>query len=309
MVPPVFFATLLSVHSHSGASAFRGTTYLQRTWTTHQVIQPSRQGWISPAASGKALLYVANYQSPGNVEIYDAIGRNQSPIGQITAGLDGPEGMAVDLHRRLYVTNTNNNTVTVYKPGQTTPFKTYSQGMDGPAGAVVGNDGTLYVADLYSNNVVAFAHGSKVPTTIYTGLNFPIGVTLDASNNLYVTNSGSQDIIEFLSGSTQGMNLGITLQIPSGIAIDMNGDLVIANQSPAGIYVYPPGKTNPSEVFGQEGDPNPIAFLKNEKLLFVGEPLTPAVNVYAYPSGKKVNTITNGVVFPAGVAVSPRAPF
>jgi serine/threonine-protein kinase len=239
--------------------------------------------------------------------IYNAVGHNQAPIGMITSGLSGPEGMAVDRLGRLFVTNTSNNTVTVYRRGGTTPVRTYSSGLNGPAGVVIGNDKTVYVSNLYGNNVDAYAGGSLTPTTIYTGVNFPIAVTLDASNNLYVTNGSG--ITKFPSGSTHGTNLGIVLQNPSGIAIDLHRNIVVANQMPPSIYVYPPGKTQPKLVFGKEGDPNPIAFLGSEKQLFAGEPLSNTVNVYAYPSGTKVNAITNGVVFPAGVAVDPAAPF
>lgn len=268
----------------------------------HQTIGP---GWLSAAAHGKALLFVANFNS-NVVEIYRAEGTNQGPIGQITASIDGPEGMAVAA-KHLYVTNTASNTVTVYRAGKTTVTKTYSQGLSGPDGVVVGTDGTVYVANLNANNVVAYAKGSMTPTSTYAGLTFPIGVTLDAQNNLYVAYGGGVE--EFPSGSTTGKNLGISLAIASGIAIDKKDDIVVANQIPPGVYVFPQGATQPSKVFGQEGDPNPIAFLTNRKRLFVGEPLSNTINVYAYPSGTKVNAITNGVAFPAGVAVSPEAPF
>ena len=308
MLAPIMSAALVTVHARPAGAVMRGSTLVPQTWMMRRSYLWRHPGWISPDAAGKALLYVANYNA-SNVQIYDAVGKNQSPIGSITNGLSGPEGMAVDKHRNLYVTNTSNNTVTVYKFGQTSPYKTYSAGLNGPAGAVVGDDGTVYVSNLYGNDVVAYAKGKKHPTTTYTGLNFPIAVTLDSSNDLFVTNSGAQDIIEYLAGSTTPMNTGISLPIPSGIEIDQAGNIVVADQNPPGIYVYPPGQTNPSKVFGQEGDPNPIAFLSSEKLLFVGEPLTPAVNVYTYPKGRKVNVITNSVTFPAGVAVSPKNPF
>jgi sugar lactone lactonase YvrE len=291
----------------AGVAAQAGTraTTIVPAWTKLSPQRAQGPGWISPAAHGQALLYVANYNA-GVVEIYMAQGKNQSPVGQITSGLAGPEGMAV-AKGFLYVTNTSNNTVTVYHVGKTTPSKTYSQGLNAPAGVVVGTDGTVYVSNLFGNNVVAYAHGSKSPTSTYSGLNFPIAVTLDAKNNLYVTFSGG--IEEFPSGSTSGTNLGISLQNASGIAIDTQDNIVVANQMPPAVYVYPQGATQPSMTFGQEGDPNPIAFLKSRKQLFVGEPLSNTVNVYAYPSGKKINSVTNGVNFPAGVAVSPKAPF
>jgi hypothetical protein len=288
----------------AAASSTRMTTIVP-SWMRLAPPRASGPGWISPAARGKRLLFVANYND-NVVEIYKAEGSNQSPIGQITSGISGPEGMTV-AKKFLYVSNTSSNTVSVYRVGKTTPVKTYSQDLSGPADVAVGTDGTVYVSNLFGNDVIAYANGSMSPTATYSGLDFPIGVTLDAANDLYVTYTAG--IEEFPSGSTSGKNLGISLATASGIAIDPEDDIVVANQMPAGVYVYPQGTTQPSTIFGQEGDPNPIAFLKDRQELFVGEPLSNTVNVYAYPSGTKVNSVTTGVNFPAGVAVSPAAPF
>ena len=295
----------LSQQVRSAAAARAGTTILPAWLRPPSQARSTQRGSISPDARHRPLLYVANFNQ-SKVEIYRAVGTNQSPIGAITTGLSGPEGMAVNKRGALFVTNTANNTVTVYPRGTTQPSRTYSQGLNGPAGVVVGGDGTVYVSNLYGNDVVAYLHGSTSPGRTYSALNFPIAVTLDAQNNLYVTDGDGVE--EYLSGSTMKMNLGIRLATASGIVIDAQDNLVVANQMPAGIYVYPQGQTQPSEVFGQEGDPNPIAFLHDRSMLFAGEPLSNTVNVYSYPSGTKVNAITNGVAFPAGVAVSPAAP-
>jgi len=271
----------------------------------HPAVQP--RAWLSPEAkTGKGLLYVSSYNS-NFVSIYKQKGTNQSPIGTITAGLSGPEGMAVDRKLNLYVANTSNNTVTVYPPGQTSPSTTYSQSLSEPAGVAVGTDGTVYVENL-GNSIVEYPAGSTSPSHVISAT-FPIDAALDSSNNLYVTYDFCC-VEKFAPGSTTGTDLGIVLSANGGIQIDGSNNVVVANQvNTPMIEVFPPGQTSPSQVFGQEGDPNPIRFDHKAKHLYVGEPTSSTVNVYAYPSGTKVNTITSGVDFPAGVALSPESKY
>jgi DNA-binding beta-propeller fold protein YncE len=261
---------------------------------------------LSREARGKELLYVAD-DGNNTITIYQAVGKNQAPVGQITSGIDGPEGLAF-ANRHLYVTNTGNNTVTVYRLGHVTPSKTYSQDLAAPAGVAVGDDGTVYVTNLDgSDSVVAYAKGSTTPTRIYQGLELPIAPALDRENDLYVTYISGVE--EYPPASTNGRNLGLDISNLGGIAIDASDNLIVAQQiSPPEIKVFPQGATEPSKVFGQEDDPNPLTFLKSEKKIFVGEPLSNVVNVYAYPGGKSINAISNEVNLPQGLAVSPSAP-
>jgi hypothetical protein len=264
------------------------------------------RAFLSPEAkAGKNLLYVSSYNE-GYVKIYSTKGTNQAPIGTITSGLNGPEGMAVDRNLNLYVTNTGNNTITVYAPGQTTPSATYSQGLNEPAGVAVGDDGTVYGANL-AGTVVEYAKGSMSPERTLQVGDLPIDVTLDKANNLYVTYGDGVE--EFAPGSTTGTNLGIRIDSPGGVQIDKSGNIVVANQTLPGVEVFAQGSTSPSQTFAQTGDPNPIRFDKKAKNLYVGDPLSNIVDVYAYPSGTLANTISNGVNFDAGVAVSAESKY
>jgi hypothetical protein len=299
-------ATVPSTQPASSAATVpmrEGTTYgvsalLHRAGSTHRA-------WMSPEAkSGKNLLYVSSYNE-GYVDIYKSKGSNQSPMGTITSGLNGPEGMAVDKKLNLYVTNTGNNTVTVYAPGSLTPSATYSSGLSEPAGVTVGNDGTVYVSNL-DNSVVEYPPGKMTPS-ITISINFPIAVALDPSNNLYISYLGGVE--EVPPGSSTGTNLGITLDAPGGIAIDKQDDIVVADQTLPGVKVYPQGSTQPSSTFATVDDPNPIAFNKKASQLFIGDPTHNVVQVYSYPGETLVNTITTGVNFDAGVAVSPESKY
>ncbi len=270
-------------------------------------------GWLSPAARRcKTKLYVSSYRL-GYVSIYCTKGQNQAPIGQITSGINTPEGEATDAQRDLYVTNTNPNTVTEYAPGTVTPAFTYSSGLSAPAGVTVDGQGNVYVSSLSSGTVEVFPQHVNSPTLTITGFTLPIDMALDAANDLYVTaytsNFSGGEIIEFPPGSTQGTNLGISTKGPGGIELDRAGDIVTADQTLPGVLVFPPGHTSPSETFGQNMlDPDPVRLSRSEQRVYVGDAIGNAVYAYSYPGGALVDTITDGIDGPNGVALDPPAP-
>jgi sugar lactone lactonase YvrE len=270
-------------------------------------------GWLSPAArSCKTKLYVSSFRL-GYVSIYCTKGRNQAPIGQITSGINGPEGDATDAQGNLYVTSTDANTVTEYVPGTLTPSFTYTSGLSAPAGVTVDGKGNVYVSSISSGAVEVFPQGVNSVTLTLTGFTLPIDVALDKANDVYVTTYNSSfsggEIIEFPPGSTQGTNLGITTKGPGGIELDRAGNIVTADQTLPGVLVFPPGHTSPSHTFGQNAlDPDPVRLAPTEKRVYVGDAVGNAVYVYSYPGGALVDTITDGIDGPNGLALDPAAP-
>ncbi len=281
----------------------------------HPAVHPLARGagWLSPAAkSCKQKLYVSSYRL-NYVSIYCTKGHNQAPIGEITDGINTPEGANTDSKGNLYITNTNANTVTEYAPGSTTPSFTYNAGLGFPAGVAVDSSQNVYVSSLSPATVKIFPQGVNTPTESITGLPYPIDVAVDTSANLYVTTYTSSfsngEIFKFSPGSTQGTNLGIVTSAPGGITLDKANDIVTADQRLPGVLVFPPGATSPSQTFGQNNlDPAPVRFSKNEKRIYVGDSVGNAVYVYAYPSGTLVDTITDGIDGPNGLALDPAAP-
>jgi hypothetical protein len=276
--------------------------------------QPSHRagGWLSPAAKkAKHLIYVSDFT--GNaVEIYSAAGSNQSPIGEITDGISGPEGSFVDTHGNLFVTNVTNQTVTMYPHGSTT-WKLQYTGFAYPTNVTAGKDGWVYVADLVGEKVVEFPKGST-RSKLTIDITYPQGVALDSKNNLYVEyNSGAHgggpgDVNQYAPRSTSPKDLGLPIVWGAGDAIDGSSDVIAADQgsgSNAAIYVFPPGSKTPSETINQGlEDPFRIAIDKPFTHLYVADPEVNALLVYDYTSGKLVNSITNGLKSVDGVAVS-----
>jgi hypothetical protein len=274
-----------------------------------------KSGWLSPAAkSCKQQLFVSSYRL-NYVSIYCVVGNrhNQAPIGEITDGINGPEGAVTDAKGNLYVTNTGGNSVTEYAAGTTSPSFTYSQELSAPAGVAVDAKQNVYVSNLGSGAVTVFPQGVNTPSSQLTGIPFPIDVALDTKGNLYVTSyttSFSNGIIlEYAAGSTQGTNLGVTVDGPGGITLDKAGDIVTADQRLPGVLVFPPGKTIASKTFAQTmNDPISVRFNRAESRVFVGDSIENDVNVYSYPAGTLVDTITDGVDGPEGVALYPAPP-
>jgi sugar lactone lactonase YvrE len=270
-------------------------------------------GRVAPAAKKcKSTLYVSTYRL-NYVAMYCTTGTNQAPIGKITDGIDGPEGAAVDAKGNFYVTNTSANTVTEYAPGSTKPAFTYSADLSYPAGVAIDRKGNVYVTNLRPGSLVVFPQGSNTPSKNFTGLMYPIDVALDRSGDAYVTiyTSGytNGNIIEYPAGKSHGKNLGIVTEQPGGITLDTKGDIVTADQRLPGVLVFPPGKTSPSETFATNTlDPDPVALDSTEHRAYVGDSVGNAVYVYDYPSGKLVDTITDGIDGPYGLALDPPAP-
>lgn len=271
-------------------------------------------GWLSPAAKKcKQKLFVSSYKL-GYVNVYCTKGHNQAPIGKITDGINGPEGLSVDRKGNLYVTNTDGNTVTQYAPGSTTPSFTYTTDLAYPAGVTVDKAQNVYVSNLTPASVTVFPQRSNSPKLQITNqLTFPIDVALDAKDDVYVTtyNSGysAGEIIKYGPGSSQGTNLGISTEEPGGIVLDKSGDIVTADQRLPGVLVFAPGKTVASQTFAQNTlDPDPVRLTKDEKEAYVGDSVGNAVYGYAYPSGTLLDTITDGIDGPNGVALDPSPP-
>lgn len=272
---------------------------------SNQMAQANSQSLarISPNG-GSQLLYVSN-KANSVIDIFSVPGYSRA--GRITNGIEEPEGIATDQSGNLYVANVDGASVTVYKPGTTSPSRTLNSSHT-PDDVTVATNGDVFVGD-QGGGVDVYAPGASSPSTRLTnpGLSVVRGVAVDVKNNVYAagTNASSKGVvIEYANMSGGGTNLGLQdLQSPLGVLIDNNDDVVVSDVGAGKIFIYPQGKTSPSSEISV-ANPHRSNFNQSENLIYVPQGAGGDVDVLDYPSGTSVTSFSVGS-FASGVALSP----
>jgi hypothetical protein len=179
-------------------------------------------------------LYVGNFAtgSPGSTAIYKVTFTSPGVVGTVSsfvpsgAGLNSPNGLALDSVGNLYAADTVFNRIVKVTPGGA--VSTFATGMNFPVGLAFDPTGSLYVANRDNNAIskITFSSPGVLAnvSTFATGIGSPSGLTFDASGNLYVASLASSNIRK-LTFSSPGV-LGTSSVYASGIldAIDMTFD-------------------------------------------------------------------------------------
>ncbi|MBV9233076.1 MAG: hypothetical protein JO030_03455 [Candidatus Eremiobacteraeota bacterium] len=265
---------------------------------------------IPVAKKSAALLFVSTGRQD-LIQIYQANAPHQL-VGQLSDGVSGPNGEAVDAAGNLYVANVNNATVVVYPPGATKPSRTYSQDLTNPLTPAVGNDGTLYVSNFNSDGsgaVFEYPPGKLKPNFTIPLTGGAVGLAVDADNNVYVTEYGSTGrILKFKPHSKKGKDLGISLGFAGRLILDKKGDIIVCDQGAGAVDVFPPGATQPSkQIKGPFVDPFGLALNEREKRLFVADGAGHSLYIYSYPDLRGITTISRTATS-YGLAINPPAP-
>ncbi|HEV3090881.1 MAG TPA: hypothetical protein VGX91_05485 [Candidatus Cybelea sp.] len=266
------------------------------------------RGWMSPDVKARtSLLYVSD-ASDDLVDVFSVPGYKLK--GQITDGIDDPEGLAIDQKGKLYVSNYESGTVTVYKPGATSPALTLG-GLTDPDDVVVQKDGYVFVSDYYGDSIAVFAPGKTSAKThltdAYVKLIFGLGI--DSHDNVYLTGWGAQYsysplVLEFVKGKGGLVDLDLNgMYIPSGVLVDPKGDVIESDFGRDVVNIYAVGQKSPTSTISTI-EPDRSAFNDKEDLIYIPSGQEDDVEVAHYPSGSLGPSISIGG-FAAGAAVFP----
>lgn len=245
------------------------------------------------AVSKSGTIYVANASGgsndTGSVTVYGP-GANGDvaplqTIGGTKAGLEKPQGIALDSSGKIYVANyaggsLGEGSVTIYRgnsTGNVAPIGTIEGSktqLFGPAGLVLDADDTVYVPNGEINSVTVYAAGSdgnvapkRTISGSKTGLEVPYQVALDRDLQAHVANftspnPGSGSVTVYASSAngnaapTKKITGGKTkLSSPDGIALDENGTTYVSDLNMS-ITIYPRNAS---------GNVAPIAIIKGKK--------------------------------------------
>jgi hypothetical protein len=261
-------------------------------------------------------LFVSNFYA-SEVLIYPAGVKNPSPSGSISSGVSYPYNLAVDKAGTLYVQN-NNNMVTEYPKGATTPSRTLVEGKYGYGTGItvtVGRDLTVYTADHLAGKVFEFKSGDTTPTTTLS-VSEALGLALDSKNNLYAdwaapSSGASGHVMKFKPGATSGKDLGITVKLEGGLAVDAHDDLLVGDQGNQVIDIFKRGAKTPFRTINTAPEyPYEFALDKANQYLYLVSGTPAAVYVYDYATGALAWTDAKGLKssgYAEGVALRPVA--
>jgi sugar lactone lactonase YvrE len=265
-------------------------------------------GWFSPDKhKKKSLIYWGNYNTSA-ITIYSSSGKQ---TGQITSGLFNPERLFVDKQGAVYATNigyngSNKNSITGYKPGQTTPFITITNGVSRPTGLTVDAGGTVYCANVGNDTITVYPKGQTSPSLTINVASSPEYLATDSKDNLYA--QVGTGVEEFAPGSKTGKNLNLNVGSPGALEVDKSGNIIVLDDSSDTIDYIPAGQTNPSKKISATGFPFGLALSADNKTLYVSVETNSGPFVIAdipYPNGTSLSNklTTNAGDWP--VSVSP----
>ncbi len=169
--------------------------------------------------------------------------------GSVSAAtLAYPQGVAIDTQGNLYVSDSNNHRVLVYRA----PLSTGMQ-----ASVVLGQPD--------------FTTGTETEDPTAATMTYPQGLDVDAQGNLYVMDAENHRVLVYRAPLSNGMDarqiLGqpnatskepsvsaTGLNYPADVAIDSQGNLYVADAHNNRVVLFPPNATTASMVFGQQND-------------------------------------------------------
>jgi sugar lactone lactonase YvrE len=274
-----FTALVASVGGAAANSAHGMPHYL------HPLVQ--RHGWMDAHANRKHVwMYVAGFTN-SVIGIYDLSNLGHK-IGEITRGLKGPAGIALDAQGTLYVVNYLGGNATIYPPGATAPSLTLT-GLTNPVGVAVNAAGDVYITNRGETpSILIYPPGQTTPSQTITSdlITEPNQITFDASENLYFTD-WNKGVSEIPYGSQQPVSLGLQgLTDSAGIAIDRrNGNLFVSNDNQGtAIHVFAAGSVKQLRQLSgsQNADYLAIGGIKGKEYIFAPQSQSDSVVLYEH---------------------------
>ncbi len=245
----------------------------------------------------------------------------QGPSALVTlpfAGLNSPDGVAVDPTGNLYVTDRGHDRVLKLPAGSVDQAVLPLTGLKGPGGVAVNPvvdllspGGALYVTDrgndrvLKLSNVAIFGATQTVTVLPFTGLKGPDAVAVDAVDALFVADRGNNRVLKLSAGAATQTVLPFTgLNSPDGVAVDPTGNLYVTDTGNNRVLKLSAGAAT-QEVLPFTGLQIPtgvaVDFTGN---LYVAD--TGNRRVLKLPAGSDSQTVLpafTGLNYPDGVAV------
>lgn len=228
-------------------------------WTASSSVPWIHLSSSSMSGAGNGLIqftYDANTTSQFQTGTITVAGQNLSvtqagsgslPIGVVsdllTDGLNLPYGMVSDDQGNLYIADSGNDAIKIWRMGTQQLETLVSAGLNGPHGIALDSAGNVYIADTYNNAIKKWtAATQQVTTLVSSGLNFPVGVGVDLAGNVTIADFGNNAVKRW-DGATHAVTTLASsgLNGPAAIAVDGGGSVYIADYKNNAIKKWNPG--------------------------------------------------------------------
>jgi hypothetical protein len=259
------------------------------------------------------------------VNIYNPSGKQ---LAQLT-GFSQPQGLATDAKGNLYVADTNNSQILVFKPPYNKAPKKLADPGYFPAGVNVVTIGTTtYVGvtnicsapNCTQGGFIVYKNGKSKGAFQSSSIYRVYFCGFDAKGNLYADGTDSNGVVTVgeVAKATRGgttfatLTTGNTISFPGGVEVTTKGKIAIDDQLAASVFTYNPPKNgslgNPIKTTSLtgSGDAVTFAFTSNNKDLWTADAANADSAEFAYPAGgSALKTIPVSGGLPIGAAVVP----
>ncbi len=179
------------------------------------------------------------------VRVNDMEGNGWITLGSQGSGLeqfDFPEGMAIDSHGRIYVTDGGNNRIVRMETADGTGWTTFGTSGTGinqfntPIGITVAPNGQIYIGDWLNQRVVRIDDMTGTGWTELSAVSgpghfsTPVDIKLDDLGHMYVVDYGQDKVIMTGLMSTTGWT-ELPVASCESVAIDNSHRLYVTSQS------------------------------------------------------------------------------
>ncbi|HET6274545.1 MAG TPA: hypothetical protein VFE16_01240 [Candidatus Cybelea sp.] len=286
-----------------------------------------------PEKAGKARIFVSDsllnalfgYQEVGGAPTY-----------AVSAGLNQPQGLATDKSGKVYLANTNDYQILVFRPPSTKPVLTIPDPNVYPTGVAVDANGNIWVSNLYTitspccgpGNVQEYSSAGALEATIECANIYKYYfVAVDSKGNVAVDGfniSAETQVGYIASGTNSCVALSsITADFPGGLQFTHEDDLAVDDQlannyhgvvttygkSPLFRHVIHVTEFNDAFI-----DPVTIALTAHDADIWTADagangggsrPQSAGVALFLYPHGGSPSKTITGPYEPVGIAVRP----
>jgi hypothetical protein len=288
-------AILLSACSVQSQNGFAGPPQT-RAASPYFGLTPASDGAARPALANILNALLVSDVGHNGVEVLRSVGWTNR--GQITDGLNGPNGNWVDKNGSLYVANYSYpSNVTEYNSNGKLVF-TYP-GVDLTIAVAADGNGNVYEA-AGSGYVSEYAQGITEPTAMCRSEGPANGIAVDKSHDVFVSvlaGGAVGRIIEFEGGlefsHCNFRTLPISISYPTGMVFDKQGRLIVCDIEGSVVDIIPHPYTAITGTLGgtQFFKPFSVTINRAGTQAYVSDIGLSRIFVLAYPSGTNIATL------------------